>query len=539
MRNGQQIGWKAVSKTGVVAAGGAKAVAAGIEILEAGGNAADAAAGTILALNVTDHGACSIGGEVPLLIFHAEKQEVKSLSGQGRAPLSQAAIDWYMENGIPNADIKMAPVPSVVDLCTTTLKLYGTMKFEEIVAPTLALLDAGKAEWHPDLAITLRRMVEEEQKTSGSREQKVQAASDRFYGRNGVHSDIADELEAFYIENGGFLRKSDLAAHVTLIEDPVTVEYRGYTVCKCGPWTQGPYLCQALRLLEGFDLKAMRHFSADYVHVVTEALKLAMADRDEYYADPEFVDVPMAALLSDAYTDIRRPLIDMKKASQEAQPGDVENMKPLKADGVFRPGVSGTTTCVVADRWGNVVSATPSANVYHAGGTGTTGVSYGNRLRSLNTTPGHPNCIAPGKRPRITLTPTLVLKDGTPILAISVAGGDLQDQATMNLLLNFVEFGMQPEDAVTAPRFATAHHEDSFDPNPNRAQTFGQVGLLTINDSVSEEVRAELGGRGHKVRAQAGAIAAPSMLFVDKDSGTFYAAGDPAAGRHAAGLDEE
>ncbi|MDE0089669.1 MAG: gamma-glutamyltransferase, partial [Candidatus Poribacteria bacterium] len=214
MRNGQQIGWKAVSKTGVVAAGGAKAVAAGIEILEAGGNAADAAAGTILALNVTDHGACSIGGEVPLLIFDAEKQEVKSLSGQGRAPLSQEAIDWYMENGIPNADIKMAPVPSVVDLCATTLKLYGTMTFEEIIAPTLALLDAGKAEWHPDLAVTLRRMVEEEQKTSGSREQKVQAASDRFYGRDSVHSDIADELEAFYIKNGGFLRKKDLAAHV-------------------------------------------------------------------------------------------------------------------------------------------------------------------------------------------------------------------------------------------------------------------------------------------------------------------------------------
>ena len=282
----------------------------------------------------------------------------------------------------------------------------------------------------------------------------------------------------------------------------------------------------------------MGHFSADYVHVVTEALKLAMADRDEYYADPEFVDVPIDKLLSDAYTDIRRPLIDMEIASHEARPGDVENMKPLKADGVFRPGVGGTTTCVIADRWGNVVSTTPSANAYHAGGTGTTGVSYGNRLRSLNTTPGHPNCIEPGKRPRITLTPTLVLKDGAPMLAISVAGGNLQDQATMNLLLNFVEFGMLPEDAVTAPRFATAHHQDSFDPNPNRDQTFKGPGSLTINDSVSENVRGELGSRGHQVKAHGGAIAAPSMLYVDKDNGTFYAAGDPAAGRHAAGLDE-
>ena len=537
MPNTQEIGWNAVSKTGVVAAGGAGAVAAGIEILEAGGNAADAAAGTILALNVTDHGACSIGGEVPLLIFDAEKQEVKSLSGQGRAPLSQTAIDWYMENGIPNGDIKMAPVPSVVDLCTTTLKLYGTKTFEDIVAPTLALLDAGEAEWHPKLAITLRRMVEEERGTSGSREQKVQAASDRFYGRNGVNSDIADALENFYIEKGGFLRKTDLAAHVTLVEDPVTVDYRGYTVCKCGPWTQGPYLCQALRLLEGFDVKGMGNFSADYVHVVTEALKLAMADRDAYYGDPKFVDVPLSDLLSNAYTEIRRPLIDMQTASHTARPGDVDNMEPLKAEGVFRPGVGGTTTCVVADRWGNVVSATPSANVYHAGGmVGPTGVSYGNRLRSLNTTPGHPNCIQPGKRPRITLTPTLVLKDGAPILAISVAGGDLQDQAAMNLLLDFIEFDMQPEDAVTAPRFATGHHEDSFDPNPDRAQTFKQAGSLAISDSVNERVREELARRGHQVKAQGSPIAVPVMIYINKDNGTYYAAGDPAARRHAAGM---
>ena len=532
----RDIGWKAESKTGVVAAGGAKAVAAGIEILYAGGNAADAAAATILALNVTDHGACSIGGEVPLLIYDAEKQEVKSLSGQGRSPLSQAAIDWYMENGIPNYDVKMAPVPAVVDLCTTTLKLYGTMTFEDIVSPTLKLLDDGNAEWHPKLAATLRKLVSEESEMSGTREQKIQAASDRFYGRNGVNRDIVDQLETFYIENDGFLRRNDLAEHVTLIEDPIKVEYQGYTVYKCGPWTQGPYLCQALRLLDGFDLKSIGHLSADYVHVVTEALKLAMADRDTYYADPEFVDVPMSGLLSDAYTEMRRPLIDMKTASNEARPGDVENMKPEKENGVFRPGVGGTTTCVVADRWGNVVAATPSANVYHAGGTGSTGVSYGNRLRSLNTTQGHPNCIEPGKRPRITLTPTLVLKEGKPILAISVAGGDLQDQATMNLLLNYVEFGMKPEDAVTAPRFATAHHEDSFDPNPHREQTFKGPGSLTINNNVGEDIREELAGRGHCVKAVSSAIAAPSMLYIDQESETYYAAGDPAAGRHTAGL---
>jgi len=532
-----QSSWKAVSKTGVVVAGEVGSAEAGIAVLEQGGNAADAAAATILALNVTDHGQCSIGGEVPLLIFDAANQEVKALSGQGRAPLSPAAIDWYMEHGIPRGDMKMAPVPSVVDLCVTTLQRYGTLSFADVVAPTLAILDAGGEEWHPRLAVTLRKLVEQEQTASGSREDKLQAASDRFYGRDGVPGDVADALEAFYVAKGGFLRREDLAAHVTPVEDPVTVDYRGYTVCKCGPWTQGPFLCQALRLLEGFNLKAMDNLSADYVHTVTEAMKLAMADRDEYYGDPAFVDVPMAELLSDGYTAIRRPLIDMSEASLEPRPGDPRKMEPLKEGGAFRPGPGGTTTCVVADRWGNVVAATPSANVHHEAPVGgATGVSWGNRLVSLNTTPGHPNCIQPGKRPRITLTPTLVLKDGKPILAISVAGGDLQDQATLSLLLNFIEFGLMPEEAVRVPRFATDHHEDSFDPNSSREQAFMEAGSLTINDTVDRGVRDELARRGHQVEAKSSHIATPVMLYVDQEDGTLYGAGDPAAGRHAGGL---
>jgi gamma-glutamyltranspeptidase/glutathione hydrolase len=247
----------------------------------------------------------------------------------------------------------------------------------------------------------------------------------------------------------------------------------------------------------------------------------------------------LSTLLSDAYTEIRRPLIDMQSASLKARPGDPYHMKPLKEGGMFRPGIGGTTTCVVADRWGNVVAATPSANVHRDGSNGgRAGVTYGNRLRSLNTTPGHPNCIQPGKRPRITLTPTLVLKNGKPILSISVAGGDLQDQTTLNLLLDFIEFGIQPEAAVTAPRFATAHHQDSFDPNPDRVKTFKQAGSLTINDSMSQNVMEELARRGHQVKASASPIAAPVMLYIDQDSRMLYAAGDPAARRHAAGLGE-
>jgi gamma-glutamyltranspeptidase/glutathione hydrolase len=290
-------------------------------------------------------------------------------------------------------------------------------------------------------------------------------------------------------------------------------------------------------LLEGFDLRAMGHLSADYVHVVVEALKLALADRDEYYGDPAFVDVPLAALLSDAYTAMRRALIDLQRASLEARPGDPTGMRPLKAPGAPHPGVGGTTTCVVADRWGNVVAATPSANVpLEPRDGGRTGVTFSNRLRSLNTTPGHPNCIQPGKRPRITLTPTLALKNGRPILAISVAGGDLQDQVTLNLLLDVIEFGLRPEAAVTAPRFATGHHQDSFDPNPDRAQTLTQAGSLTVSSTVNPSVQQTLALRGHRVRAEAAPIGAPVMAYFDPDSGIFYAAGDPAAGRHAAGL---
>lgn len=543
------IGWKASSRRGVVAAGDAKAVAAGMEILAQEGNAADAAVATILALMVTDHGACSIGGEVPLLIYDAKRQEVKVLCGQGRAPLAQEAIDWYMKNGIPRQGVKMAPVPSVVDSCCTTLMLYGTKSFAAVVEPALALLDKGTEDWQPKLAATLRKMVEEERHTPGSREAKLQAACDRFYGRargvagqaetgqatDGPAGDIADQLEAFYISKGGFLRRADLAAHKTTVEDPVTVDYRGYTICKCGPWTQGPFLLQALRLLEGFDLRAMGHLSADYIHVVIEAIKLAMADRDTYYGDPDFTNVPLELLLSDRYTEIRRSLIDMRQASQEARPGDPYNMSALlPGGGSFRPGGGGTTTCVVADGEGNVIAATPSANVSEYDG-GEAGVTYSNRLTSFNTTPGHPNCIQPGKRPRITLTPTLVLKDGRPVMAISVAGADMQDQVTLNLLLSIIEFGLAPEEAVCVPRFVTEHHQDSFNPTPNREEAFVQAGSLIVNDTLERRVLEELAGRGHRLTAKQERLARPVIICLDED-GLMHAAGDPLARRHAAGL---
>lgn len=524
-----EIGWNASGKGGAVAAGGKKAVAAGISILQEGGNAADAATATLLALSITDYGNFAIGAEIPFMIYDARKGEVKVLCGLGGAPLDPKAIEWYYKNKIPaGGGIKAAPVPGAVGLCLTAVKLYGTLTFEKVVAPSLALLDAGGREWYDELAVTLRKLVETEKKTIGTREQKLQAARDRFY-----KGDIADQLVDFYTRNGGFLRKADLAAHVTRVEDPVMVRYRGYSIYKCNTWTQGPYLCQTLRLLEGFDLKKMGHLSADYIHVLTEALKLGLADRDEYYGDPLYADVPMKALLSDRYTKLRRPLIDMTKASTEVRPGDPINMNAVKGPGAYRPGPGGTTTCVVADRWGNLVAATPSGNRPYAV-CGKLGVAHGNRLRSLNTTPGHPNRIQPGKRPRITLTPTIALKDGKGVIAISVAGGDLQDQTTLNCILNHIEFGMMPKDAVTAPRFSTEHRQNSFKPNPVRKKTLGRLGSLTVNDRIQERVRAELAKRGHKVRTTRGPIAHPVMIYFDPKSGVMHAAGDPKARRHAA-----
>ncbi len=531
-----QIGWEASGKGGAVAAGGKEAVAAGVSILEQGGNAADAAAATLLALSITDYGSYAIGAEIPLIIYDASAKEVKVLCGLGGAPLDRNAIEWYYKNGIPGSGgMKAAPVPGALSLCITTVKLYGTMTFEQVVAPSLELLDSGPErgpqDWHANLAATFRKLIETEKDTPGSRQEKLQAARDRFY-----KGDIADELVAFYVRNGGFLRKGDLAAHVTRVEDPVKVQYRGYTVCKCDTWTQGPYLCQTLRLLEGFDLKTMGHLSADYIHVLTEALKLGFADRDEYYGDPLFVDVPIEALLSDEYTKIRRSLIDMTNASAEVRPGDPVNMKAIKGRGAYRPGPGGTTTCVVADRWGNLVAATPSGNRPYAL-CRELGVAHGNRLRSLNTTAGHPNRIEPGKRPRITLTPTIVLKDGKAVIAISVAGGDLQDQTTLNCLLNHLEFGMMPKDAVTAPRFSTGHQENSFNPNPDREKTLGTLASLTLDDGVEQSTRRTLANRGHKVIIASKPIAHPVMIYVDSNTGMIYAAGDPEAGRHAAALE--
>jgi gamma-glutamyltranspeptidase/glutathione hydrolase len=516
--------WKASGTHGAVCAGGQGAVDAGLTLLRQGGNAVDGAVATILALSVTDSTAFCFGGEVPILIYDAKRRTVEVLCGLGTAPRLATREHFAGKGGIPGKGVEAAAVPGALDACLTALDRFGTKTFAEAAAPALALLDRHEKEWHADLAKTLRRLIDAEKGSPDDRRRGLRLAADYFY-----RGPLARELDAWCRANGGLIRYPDLATHTTRIEDPARVDYRGFTVCKCGVWTQGPYLLETLQLLEGFDLKRMGHNRPDTIHTCVEAMKLGLADRDYWYADPNFARVPLTELLSPKYADLRRALIDPKKASLEQRPGDPRSLKALVEKPDFKTGPGGpaqdTTTCVVADAQGNVVAATPSG--FSGVVAGPTGVWLGTRLQSFNTWEGHPNCIEPGKRPRITLTPTLVLKDGKPLLAVSVAGGDGQDQTTMQLLLDVLDFGMSPAEAVTAPRFGTNHLLGSF------RQKAPEPGSLLIYADVGDKVLADLRERGHKVTVSKPPLWAPSLLRIDPASGLIEAAGDPKARRHA------
>jgi gamma-glutamyltranspeptidase/glutathione hydrolase len=515
--NCQELTSEASGKGGIIAAGPSVSVKAGLHILENGGNAVDAAAAVIFNLAVSDYGLFCIGGEVPFMYYRSTDKKVVVFNGMGGAPVDRKAIEWYYSNGIPKTGIKSATVPSAVSTVMTALELEGTRSFEQIITPTLSLLDSGKESWHKNLAATLRKLIETERNTKGSREQKIRAARDRFY-----KGDIADELNNYYISSGGFLRKADLEAHKTVIEEAVSVNYRGLSVFKCNTWTQGPVLLQSLKLLENADIKSMGFFTSDYIHVITEAMKLAYADRDRYYGDPSFVNVPLKQLISDQYAKIRFPLINMKNASHEIRPGDPVNMIAYNGTGKYRPGEKGTTTCAVVDKWGNVVAATPSANPEY-GICESLGIAHNTRLSSLNTQKGHPNSIEPGKRPRITLTPTIVLKNEKPLLALSVAGGDMQDQVSLQLLLDIAEFDMKPAEAIGSPRIYTHHIEDSFNPSPDPLVRSGKTAALDIY-MTDQAVIGDLTGRGHIVNVVNTAIANPIAIFTDQETGVSYAA---------------
>ncbi|MHC4713292.1 MAG: gamma-glutamyltransferase family protein [Planctomycetota bacterium] len=523
--------WEVSGRNGAVATGGRESMKAGLEILVRGGNAFDATAATLLALSVEQYTKFCFGGEVSIITYSGDDGLVEVVCGQGRAP-SLATLDYFLSRGgIPpptSGDPANVPVPGALHAVLVLLESRGTMTFEQVAGPTLALLESGDQPWHADMARTLGTLIRADVLTraaGGSREEGIAAVMEEFYGYEGS---VAAALTDWCERNGALVRLDDLAAHETVIERPVRLDYRGLTVCKCDTWTQGPFLLQTLQMLEGSDLAAMGHNSADYIHSLIEVLKLTLADRDNYFGDPLFVPVPLEDLLSDRYADLRVGLIDPLHASREIRPGDPGAMRAVLPVDERAPGgefpQSDTTTCIVADKWGNVVVATPSG----WGGVlaGETGIWLSSRLSSFNTWPGHPNCIEPFKRPRITLTPTLVLKNDKPFLAISVAGGDWQDQVALNLLLNVIEFGMSPGEALTSPRFGTAHLVSSFSQKPPR------LASLEINEGVPEMVLEDLRARGHEISIWKGAYWSPSMVLFEPD-GLIRAAGDPHASRNS------
>lgn len=580
-------------KRGAVAGGHPLSVEGGLRMLQRGGNAVDAGVATILAASVIEFSHFSFGGEVPILI-KLKDQKVVVIEGMGQAPM-KATREFFVnraksESGgpgqttmasarkgglIPSTGPLSATVPAILDACVTALDKFGTKTLGEVLEPAIQLADGFPidelrvnyirtrssvfSQWadakriflpngevpkvgdifvQSDLARTLREIVRAEKLASrGSRNARhagLMAARDYFY-----KGPIAQRIGEYMQANGGLIAAGDFAKFAAKVGEPVEANYRGYQVYKAGFWTQGPAMVETLNMLEGYDLKKMGHNSPAYIHTLAEAVKLAMADRDRYYADPDFVKIPMAELLSKDYAALRRPLIDQERASLAQQPGDPSNMKAILASAVQTIGHASTvpevergndTTCVnVVDKDGNLFSATPSGAWLPAVVAGNTGVLMGQRLQSALTDANSPNVVAPGKRPRITLTPTLVLKNGQPFMVLSTPGGDNQDQALLQVLLNIVEFDMNPQEAVEAARFDTQHYVSSFDDHEFLP------GSLNVESRVSLKTIQELSSKGHKVKVQSewGTLSAPTVVVFDTKTGVASAGADPRRSRYA------
>ncbi len=532
---------------GAIVTGSRQSRDAGLDMLRHGGNAIDAAVTSMLVQSVVENRLFCFGSEVPIMVYDAKRDVVEVIAGLGAAP-RLATPEWFRENrqGLIQGrdDIANVVVPGFLDACLTALDRYGTMTFSQCAAPMLEILrqratvqapgeavqpvperrtrrnapanDERFVKHHQNFLRLMERLVEAEQQAGPDRQAGLRRVADYFY-----RGPIARELDEWSRANNGLLRYVDMAQHVTRIDDPITVPFHGYSVYKCGVWTQGPYALQTLRMLEDRDLKTLGHNSPDYVHLVVESMKLALADRDAYFADPHFVEVPIKQLLSDEYVAMRRSLINMQQAALIQQPGDPWKMQPLLGippqDYKTHSGHSDdTTSCLVADQWGNVVSATPSG----WGGViaGDIGLELGSRMIGLHTWEGHPSIVAPGKRPRITLTPTLVLHAGKPVLAVSVAGGDQQDQTALQVVLNRLVFGMNPLEAVRKPRFGTDHHINWFGHEP------AKLGSLTAPQDLSPDIET-LRERGHQLRLGRPAASAV-ILSIDPETGLKEAAGD-------------
>src|SRR6266446_1010334 len=473
---------------------------------------------------------------------------------------------------IPSTGPLAATVPAVLDACVTALDQFGTKSLAEVMQPAIELAEGFPidelrvqyiqtrapifSQWpdarriflpngavpkvgdvfvQADLARTMRAIAAAEKRNAAhGRHAALMAARDYFY-RGPLGKRIGDYMQA----HGGLLAAADLAGWHAKVGAPAKGVYRGYEIYKTGFWAQGPMMIEVLNVLEGYDLKKMGQNSLEYIHTVTEALKLGFADRDRFYGDPNFVRVPTQQLLSKNYAAMRRSLIDQSLASLAQRPGDPVNMKPLLASATTisynAPPLpenekASDTTCVnVIDKDGNMFSATPSGAWLPAVVAGDTGVLMGQRLQSALTDPSSPNVVAPGKRPRITLTPTLVLKKGQPLMVLSTPGGDNQDQALLQVLLNVIEFGMNPQEAVEAPRFDTQHYVSSFDNHEFMA------GLLNIESRIPADAISQLGSRGHKLKIQSawGTGSSPTVIVYDVKTGVISGGADPRRGRYA------
>lgn len=565
---------------GAVAGGSEYATQAGMRLLYVGGNAVDAGVATMLAASVTEFSHFGFGGEAPILI-RAKSGKVMAIAGVGTMPKLATAemfrtrrlrpfevmqIDPGGLSGIvPVAGIMPALVPGMVESALVALREYGTRSLAEVMAPAIELADGypideqrsrsisnarqffeawpdSKRHWmpeghvpvpgemfrQPDLARTMRALVDTEKKALAAgkdRASAIDAARDYFY-----RGDIARRIDEFCKANNGLLRYEDMAAFKLAPEEPVSTTYRGYRVYKPGFWSQGPAMIEALNILEGFDMRAAGVNSAEYTHRMVEALKLAYADRDTYYGDPKFNSIPSDVLLSKEYAAERRKLIGAK-ASLDFLPGTIagktgrhpseDDSAHVKIDDAL---MARDTTCVdVIDKDGVMFSATPSGAWMPSVIAGTTGIPLTQRAQSFLLVKGHPNELAGGKRPRVTLSPTLVLRaDGTPSIALSTPGGDNQDQSLLQLLLYALEFNLNAEAAVEAPRFQTRHLVSSFD---NHAWNKGD---LLLDERTPAATTSELMERGHKVKTHSrwASGAAPVMIRVLPD-GVMEAGADP------------
>jgi gamma-glutamyltranspeptidase/glutathione hydrolase len=553
---------------GVVAGGRTFTVDAGSRMLAAGGNAIDAGVAAILAAAVVEISHFGLGGEAPIIIYSARDRRVVVINGQGSAPRAANPSLFAGRAAIPGNGPLGATIPAVIDSAALALAQYGTRSFSDAVAAAIELADGfpmyeflhryleserkasepyawtmrtyypegrltrtGEMFRQPNLAATLRALAAAEQKAllaGASRIEGIRAARDAFYTGT-----IAQRMTAAVREAGGVMTDEDLLSYRGKVEEPATIRYRGYAVFKAGFWNQGPALLQTLRLLEGFDLARMGVGSADAIHTIVEAVKLAFADRDRYYGDPDFVRVPGEALLSAPYAAARRALIDPKRASLDSRPGNpsgVSSTPPVtlpeqttpRREPISEPG--DTTSIQVADAAGNLFSATPSSGWLLGGAfvAGDTGVPMSNRMQAFRLEASSPNVLAGGKRPRTTLTPTVVLKDDRPFLAIGTPGGDSQDQQILLVLLNIIDFGMDVQAAIEAPRVNSLHPESSFDDHR------GQPGVLEVESSLSADTLKELTARGHVLRVR------PAYGI---STGVVAAGVDPATGRLRGGAD--